>query len=186
MGNGTERDCLRGSPLLHGNSRVIFCLLRDIPVACANNIISQEIIIYDCLPSWVVLGDLSAIGKYYLCNTCYSPTSCWKCSSSFGLMPCCISHSLFSFVTKPVWFPVLKLYRTAAPVNVVFLIFSISVLPDPVSSSLLAYKLHCWLDCFLRSELSYSFHGHVIWLKEKTDNLSFLKSVTVLSCIKSS
>lgn len=99
----------------------------------------------DCIPSWIVLGDLSAVGKYYFCNTCYIHVSCWKFSSSFGLMPCYIFHSLFSSVTKPVWFPVLWLYRATAPINVVFLIFSILVLSDVVSSLLLAYKLHCWL-----------------------------------------
>lgn len=60
----------------------------------------------DCIPSRVALSGLSAFGKYYFCNTCYIPVSCWKSNSSLGLMLFYISHSLFSSVAKPVWFPV--------------------------------------------------------------------------------
>ena len=123
----------------------------------------------DCNPSWIVFSDLSAVGKHYFCNTCYIPVSRWKFSSSFGLMLCYIFRSLFSSVTKPVWSPVLQLYGATAPISIVFLVLSISVLSDVVSSLLLTYKLHCWFFMFfLHSELSYSFYKHVIWLGEKT------------------
>lgn len=117
-GKGTERDCQWRSPLLHWNSLKcnIFFYLQLSLWSVLMTLSPRRSLSNDCIPSWIVLGDLSAVWKYDFCNTCYIPVSCWTFSSSFGLMPCYIFHSLFSVT---VCFPVLQLYRATARINIV-------------------------------------------------------------------
>lgn len=106
MGNGTQKDCQWGSPFLHwiSPSVIFFFYLQSSLWSELMTLSPRRSLSDDCIPSWIVLSDLRAAGKYF-CNTCHIRISCWTFVSPFGLMPCYVFCSLFSSVTKTVWFP---------------------------------------------------------------------------------
>lgn len=115
-----------------------------------------------------------------------TPISWWPFHSSFGLMPCDIFHSLFSSVTKSG-----------------FLCHScmgLLLLSTLSFSSFLyqSYLMWCLLWCWHINYIVDSSWFLALWielkllqvcdlaLREDPDSLSFLESVTVLSCVNSS